>query len=102
MLDSDPLRRTDPIAKPCDGRNDPCIAWDSTTIWIEPGALTISLELTAFPAFVVGVVVVHCLGRLGNSEVSIFLISMLLLISGWYYSVGWLVDRWRGATGLFQ
>jgi hypothetical protein len=51
--------------------------------------------LSAFPAFVFGGVIVRSLGRLGISEVSSFMVLMPLLISAWFYFVGWLVDRWR-------
>jgi high-affinity Fe2+/Pb2+ permease len=64
-------------------------------IWVEPGWFAKSLMLSAFPAFVLGAVVVHGLGRLGISEVSSFMVLMPLLISAWFYFVGWLVDRWR-------
>jgi hypothetical protein len=84
----------DPLNTDC-GRREGCLV-SLEAIWIEPGALTMLLELTAFPAFVAGVVVCYSLGRLGISEVSTFMISMPLLIVGWYYFVGWLIDRWRG------
>ena len=87
-LDSDP--------NPCKGGNAECISWDHPyEARIEPGPLTLLLTLPAFPAFVVGIVIVHGVWRLGISEVTSFFVSMPLLISAWYYFIGWLVDRWR-------
>jgi hypothetical protein len=51
------------------------------------------LVLPALPAFVAGVVVSRGLGRLAISEVASFFVSMPLLLSNWYYFIGWLVDR---------
>jgi hypothetical protein len=51
--------------------------------------------LSALPAFVIGLFITFGLGRFGISEVLSYMISMPLLISAWFYFVGWLVDRWR-------
>jgi hypothetical protein len=91
-LDSDPLNERH--QDPCDGREGCVASWDSR--WIEPGPLALLLVFSAFPAFFVGAIVFHELGRLGVSEVASFFVSMPLLISAWYYFIGWLVDRWRG------
>jgi hypothetical protein len=50
--------------------------------------------LSALPAFVVGGFTVGGLGKLGISQVSSFMLLMPVLIFGWYYFVGWLLDRW--------
>jgi high-affinity Fe2+/Pb2+ permease len=49
--------------------------------------------VSALPAFVIGVLIVRGLGRLGVNEVRSFLISMPVLIFAWFYFVGWLIDR---------
>jgi hypothetical protein len=94
-LDSDPLNRHSLTTESCNDSAEKCLDWTPVFIWVEPGWFAKSLMLSAFPAFVLGAVVVHGLGRLGISEVSSFMVLMPLLISAWFYFVGWLVDRWR-------
>jgi len=94
-LDSDPLNRHPLATEPCKDGEEKCVDWTPVSIWVEPGWLAELLVPSAFPAFVFGAVVVHGLGRLGISEVSSFMVVMPLLISAWFYFVGWLVDRWR-------
>jgi len=94
-LDSDPLNRDPSATEPCKDSANACVDWTPVAIWVDPGWLAKSLMLSAFPAFVIGAVIVHGLGRLGKSEVSSFMVLMPLLISVWFYFVGWLVDRWR-------
>jgi hypothetical protein len=55
-LDSDPLNRHALATVPCkDGEK--CASWTPAFIWVEPGWFAKSLMLAAFPAFVVGAVV---------------------------------------------
>ena len=91
-LDSDPLNRQP--STPCKERSADCVSWDPVYIWVDPGWLTKSLILSAFPAFLVGAIIVNGLKRLGISEVTTFMISMPLIIVGWYYLTGRLLDRW--------
>lgn len=51
--------------------------------------------LFALPAFVIGLFITFGLGRFGISEVLSYMISMPLLISAWFYFIGWIIDRWR-------
>ena len=95
-LNSDPLYQR--YQTPCDGTEGCVISWDST--WVEPGRLALLLVLSALPALVAGVVVFRGLGQLGISEVASFFVSMPILISAWYYFIGWLVDRWRNRRRL--
>ena len=39
--------------------------------------------------------IVHGLGRLGVSEIASFMLTIPVFIALWFYSVGWLLDRWR-------
>ena len=94
-LDSDPLNRHPLATEPCKESAEKCVGWTPEFIWVDPGWFAKSLMLSAFPAFVFGGVIVRSLGRLGISEVSSFMVLMPLLISAWFYLVGWLVDRWR-------
>jgi hypothetical protein len=62
-------------------------------IWVDPGLLEEFLILSAFPAFVLGGLVVALLGKLGISEVSSFMLLIPILILAWYFFIGWLLDR---------
>jgi hypothetical protein len=37
---------------------------------------------------------VRLLGREGMSEISSFMSMMPLFVAAWYYTIGWLIDRW--------
>jgi hypothetical protein len=50
--------------------------------------------LSALAAFIVGGFAVGGLEKLSLSQVSSFVFLMPVLISVWYYFVGWLLDRW--------
>ena len=94
-LNSDPLNQHPPIATPCKDAQNDCGSWDPGFLSVEPGPLARLLTFSAAPAFVIGMLVVRCLRRIGISEVSSFMVSMPLLIGAWYSGVGWLIDRWR-------
>jgi hypothetical protein len=85
-LDSDPLDK-----KP---RSPVSTGWEFRYIWVDPGRVDKLLVASALPAFAAGAIVVSGLGRLGTSEVSSFMISVLLFIFAWYYFLGWLIYRW--------
>ena len=51
--------------------------------------------ISAFPAFIVGALIVSGLGRVGVNEVLSFMLLVPPLIFAWYYFLGWSVDRWR-------
>jgi len=93
-LDSDPLDRQPERSTPCkEGSN--CVGWDEIDYkWVEHGWLSQTLMLSAFPAFLVGWIIVVGLREVGISEVASFMVSMPLLIIAWYYFVGLLLDRW--------
>jgi hypothetical protein len=97
-LDRDPLGEH-AYAKeilPCEESVDSnCIGWDFETCWVDPGLLTRLLFLAALPAFVVEEVLVNRLGQLGVNQVWTFFATTPPLIIGWFYLVGWLIDRWR-------
>jgi len=60
---------------------------------IAPGWLEKSLVVSAFPAFLAGFAIVAGLSKLGIDEVLTFFISMPILLFGWYYFVGWLIEH---------
>jgi hypothetical protein len=93
-LDTDPLGRHESAFLPC--RNDPnlnCAGWDPVVMWVHPGLLTKSLIIAAFPAFVLGAVLVRGLGHLGANEVLTFGIFMPVLVAAWFYFVGRMMDK---------
>jgi len=53
------------------------------------------LTLSGLPAFVAAKIIVAGLGRLGINQIWSFMMLMPLLLSAWYFFLGWLVDRWK-------
>ena len=97
-LDRDPLgRHLDPphLQTSCRDEDPDCVSFDPIFIWIDPSPLERALMLAALPAFITGTTLVTGLGKLGINQVSSFMISMPLLISAWFYFLGWLLDLWR-------
>ena len=101
-LDSDPLNRYRPGSRSCEDDELNCGEWDGVVMWVDPSWLTKFLMLSALPAFALGALIVSLLGRLGISQVRSFMVCMPLLIFIWYYSIGWLSDRWLSGRRLFQ
>jgi hypothetical protein len=91
-LNSDPANQRKWGPMPCESGKENCVMQE---IWVDPGLLEEFLILSAFPAFVLGRLVVALLGRLSISEVSSFMLLMPILILAWYFFIGWLLDRWR-------
>ena len=93
-LDPDPLNRRRPAC--CGNGEGNSRAWDLLrNTWVYAGSIPKWFMVSALPAFVAGVAIVHGLGRLGVNEVCSFLISMPFFVFAWYYFVGWLIDRWK-------
>ena len=93
-LDSHPLNRHPGRATPCEDGTQNCVTWDLPNMWVDPGAIEEALMISALPAFATAELIVGGLERLGVNEIWSFMISMPLLIFGWFYFVGWLIDRW--------
>jgi hypothetical protein len=89
-LDSDPANQRKWGPMPCESGKE---NWVVREIWVDPGLLEEFLILSAFPAFVLGGLVVALLGKLRISEVSSFMLLMPILILAWYFFIGWLLDR---------
>ena len=95
VLDSDPLNRhtrTPSIQKNGNGEG----SWDLRHIYVDPGVLSMAFALSGFPAFHLSWVAAVALSRFGISQIITFMISTPILLTAWYYFLGWLVDRWRG------
>jgi hypothetical protein len=93
-LDSDPLNKH-PRLKPCVAESDAECVGKPEYIWIDPGWIERALTITAFPAFLLAIGVVHGLARSGTSELLSFMVAMPLFTVAWFYSVGWVLDRWQ-------
>jgi hypothetical protein len=94
-LDSHPPPMRAPV--PCDTAKEPCVTWDISDVglWHHPGTLERILGFCALPALFIGLFITTVLGEYGMNQILGYMISMPLLIFGWFYFVGWLVDRWR-------
>ena len=93
-LDSDPLNKRSRSS--CTRSQPECVDWnvEDVGLWVHPGLLERALGISALPAFVAGLLIVAGLSEVGISQVLSFMIFMPLLISAWFFCVGWLVDRW--------
>jgi hypothetical protein len=92
-LDSHPPTERSPV--PCDKAKE-CVSWgEPDESPPHPGILVGIFAFCALPAFFIGLFITYGLGRFGINEIVGFMISMPLLIFGWFYFVGWLVDRWK-------
>ena len=92
-MDRHPLKRA--TVRPCPENAGDCVEWDPEYIWVTPGLMQRALVLSALPAFIIGLAIVRGFGHLGVSEVATFMVVMPLCMGIWFYSVGWLLDRWR-------
>jgi hypothetical protein len=72
-----------------------CDALEPEYIWVGPGWLERALTLSALPAFLLACAVAHGLAHFGISELLSFIFAMPLFTLAWFYSVGWLLDRWQ-------
>jgi len=93
-LDSDPLNQHPKPPELC--QYDPlrCANWDVNTRQVSPGWLDRTLVVTSFPAFLAGFALVLALARQGINEVLTFMVVMPTLLFGWYFFLGWMVERW--------
>jgi hypothetical protein len=92
-LDSDPANKRTKSTSSCKDVQEDCGSWgELRDRWVHPALVEEFLMLSAFPAFVIGRLVVTGLGTLGISQVSSFMFVMPVLIFAWYYFVGWLLD----------
>jgi len=97
-LDSDPINRHKVNSNACGVvASDQPLCWEPSSIWVEPGWLSEVFILSALSAFLAARPIVHGFARLGVSEVTTFMISVPLLVFGWFYLLGWTAARlvWR-------
>jgi|SRR5579872_1373035 len=89
-LDSTPLDRRFRLV-PCNSNQPECQQWEPEHIWVDPGVVAKFYVISAFPAFLIGLLITRHFGRLGVSEITTFMISMPVLIFAWYYSLSWII-----------
>jgi hypothetical protein len=92
-LDADPLNKNPVVQDACKSGREDC-GWVASYIWVDPGYFIQSLMLFALPAFARGAISVSGLARMGINEVWSFMVLVPLFMLGWFYFIGWLVDRW--------
>ncbi len=113
-LDSDPLNAQHRVGTPCIRAKGNCrprsftrgaktpgtiarsnyTSWNPASLWVSPELASELLILSAFPALAAGMSWVRLLGSQGMSEISSFMSTMPLFVAAWYYTIGWLIDRW--------
>jgi hypothetical protein len=86
---------TDPNTKPCGNDVEPCFEFNPQFMDVTLAPPTRLLLLTALPAFLIGMLLVNGLGKLGCSQLLSFMVLLPLLIWAWFYFLGWLLDRSR-------
>jgi hypothetical protein len=91
-LDTDPLNQHPATPPPCGDKEKNCAQDESRTLQVSPNVLDKTLAISGFPAFLAGAGIVALSSRRGIDEVLAFMVSMPILLFGWYYLVGWLVD----------
>jgi hypothetical protein len=93
-LDSAPPKpHSEPV---CKDANNACVTWDvgDVGLWAPRRPLSErAFVLSILPAFVIGVAITFGLGALGVNEIATFMITMPLLITAWFYLMGFLFDR---------
>jgi hypothetical protein len=94
-LDPNPRDKDSQVVATCKEGQENCVTWDLRSRIVDPGWLTELLMLSGLPAFLVGAVILSGMKHLGINQIWGFMISMPLLLSAWYYLLGWLVDRWK-------
>ena len=87
------MNRYPRVPASCKTGEENCSTWDLSYMWLDPGWLVKWLMWSAAPAFIVEAVVLGALRHLDTNEIWTFMISMPLLIFGWYYFVSWAIDR---------
>lgn len=91
-LDSYPLNR-DPRSRDASAENR--WRWEGPLKIVDPGYLANASFLSSLPAFLASMVITAALSRVGISQALSFMIATPILLFGWYYFLGWLLDRWR-------
>jgi len=96
-LDSDPLNRhplPEPPDQPCKDGTANCSEWKTLPDrWARPGLLDRALVISGFPAFLAGAAIVAICSKQGVDEVLAFMVSMPILLFGWYFLAGWLLEK---------
>ena len=93
-LQNDPLGKVPPA--PCGTEMDPrtCADWWAVSdVIVDPGAILSTLMISGLPAFLATIVIVHGMGRFGVNEVYSFFVVAPTLLFGWYFFLGWVIDR---------
>lgn len=93
-LDTDPQNEHPSPVPPCKDKDAKCAQEKFPETKIAPDWPDKILVFTAFPAFLTGFGAVMALSLAGIDEVFSFMIVMPILIFGWFYFIGLLLDAW--------
>jgi hypothetical protein len=93
-LDTDPLSTRSGLNQCAQESEGNCYV-DLGIRWGTHGWIEVAYLITAFPAYLPTAAVVRGLAFFGVSELLSFIVAMPLFTFGWFYTVGWLLDRWR-------
>ena len=89
-LNSEPLNKS---RSACKHEIENCQVWGPEEIYVTTGLLPRVLMISAAPAFFVGSLIIEEFAWRGISEVPTFMVSMPLLIAGWFYLLGSFIDK---------
>ncbi|HEX4001474.1 MAG TPA: hypothetical protein VHX36_02425 [Candidatus Acidoferrales bacterium] len=92
-LDSRPTRTTRESSPSCQPETKDC-TFQLDFVWVDPGYATQLLTYSALPAFAAEWVILVVAERFGVGQVWTFMLTMPVLIAGWFCLVGWLIDLW--------
>jgi hypothetical protein len=93
-LDTDPANRRNWDAGKCKESDENCGSWELRDTWVDPSLFDRFVLLIAFPAFVLGRLIVGFLGTMGINQLTSFMLLIPVLLLIWSYFVGWVFDRW--------
>src|SRR3954468_19712865 len=84
-LEIEPHFRTD------DGAES--VGWDPGHIWIEQSPIQELIVLSGFPAFLALIPIFSLSRMFGLDQLYVFLAAAPILLTCWYWFVGWLIDH---------
>jgi len=91
-LDTDPANRKNWDLGKCKDSDENCTSWDMKNTWVDAGLLDGFLLVIAFPAFVLGRLIVGFLGTMGINQLTSFMLLMPVLLLIWFYFAGRVLD----------
>jgi hypothetical protein len=91
-LDSQPTKAVE-TSPSCQSGTEDCI-FQPDFVWVDPGYASELLICSSLPGFAAEAAILAVGSRFGVSEVWTFMFTTPILVAGWFYFAGWLIDRW--------